>query len=99
MAAIKPQDVEHIAELARLRLTREEVEKFSVQLSSILEYMEKLNRVETANVEPTRQVTDLVNRSRPDTMVRQEPHVRKDILAEAPESENDGYKVPPVFSE
>ena len=58
--------VKHIAKLARLSLTEEEVEKFQRQLSEVLEYMEVLNEVETEGVEPTAQVTGLENVFRED---------------------------------
>lgn len=52
-------DIKHIAELSRIRLTPEEEEQFSSQLGSILQYIEKLNEVETKNIEPTAQVSGL----------------------------------------
>lgn len=61
--------VRHIAKLARLALTDAEVENFTTQLSSILTYVEQLNEVDCAGVEPTSQVTKLQNVTRPDTMV------------------------------
>jgi len=59
-------EVKHIAKLAKLKLTKEEVKRFCSQLSEVLEYMEVLNEVETEGVEPTAQVTGLENVFRED---------------------------------
>lgn len=59
-------DIDHIAELARLALTPEEKKNFGVQLGSILEYIEQLQSVNTDRVEPTAQVSGLVNVTRRD---------------------------------
>ena len=53
--------VRHIAKLARIRLTDEEVKKFSKQLSGVLDYMDVLNEVDTKKVAETSQVTGLKN--------------------------------------
>ena len=55
------EEVGHIAKLAKLKLTEEEVKMFCFQLSEVLEYMRILNEVETREIEPTAQVTDLEN--------------------------------------
>lgn len=60
------QQVEHVAKLARLGLSEKEVEKFQTQLSGILDYVEQLNEVNTEGVEPTAQVTGLLNVTRED---------------------------------
>ncbi len=67
---ITQEQVKHIAKLARLGLKDEDVEKFSKQLSSIMEYVEKLNEVDVKDVEPTSQVTGLENVMREDTEER-----------------------------
>lgn len=58
--------VQHIAKLARIAVKPEEEQQLSQQLSSILEYVGKLNEVDTASVEPTSQVTGLTNVTRED---------------------------------
>ncbi len=58
--------VKHIAKLARIGISDPEAEKFSRQLSSILEYVELLNEVKTEGIEPTSQVTGLTNVTRTD---------------------------------
>lgn len=82
------EQVEHIARLARLGLTPEEIEKYQTELSSILDYVEKLNEVDTENVEPTAQVTGLKNVMREDKVVRKDDLESladpKDLLACSP---------------
>ncbi len=59
-------DVKKVAKLANLPIQKEDVEKFEKQLSSILDYIKKLEEVDTKNVEPTSQVTGLENVTRED---------------------------------
>ena len=59
MSTITTEQVEHIAKLARIRLTEEEKEKMTKELGAILTYVEKLNEIDTTGVEPTAQVTGL----------------------------------------
>lgn len=66
MASLTKAQVEHIAKLARLRLTAEEAEKMAKELSSILQYVDMLSEVNTDNVEATAQVTGLTNALRED---------------------------------
>lgn len=68
MPQLSSDDVRHIASLARLNLSDEEVERFSRELSSILEYVDMLQEVDTKNVEPTPQVTGLTNSFREDSV-------------------------------
>ena len=73
MATLTADQVRHIAKLARLRLTDEEVEKFAPELSSILQYIDTLSKVNTENIEPTSQVTGLTNRLREDVIATDTP--------------------------
>lgn len=83
-------DVKHVAKLANLPLTSEEEEKYSEQLSQILDYMEQLNQVDTSNVEPTFNVSGQNNVMREDET---EPSLsQEEALQNAPNKE-DG---PPV---
>lgn len=88
-------DVQKIATLARLELTDEELKKYADQLSQILGYIDKLNEVETADVEITAQVTGLVNVFR-DDVVRKCPVVAE-LLSQAPEVVDGGVRVKSVF--
>ena len=90
------KDVQKIAHLARLELTEDEVEKFTGQLSGILEYIDQLNEVNTDDVEITAQVTGLSNVFRKDEV--EKCAVQAELLAQAPEvDEDEGVKVKSVF--
>jgi aspartyl-tRNA(Asn)/glutamyl-tRNA(Gln) amidotransferase subunit C len=92
---LSTQEVEHIATLARLRLTEEEKEKYSGQLSGILDYVEKLSAVDTTNVEPTSQVTGLTNVSREDGAI--ESGISDELIACASSQANDLIQIPKIF--
>lgn len=77
MSLTKDQ-VLHIAKLARLQLTSEEVDKMTRELSSILDYVKVLDEIDTSAVEPTSQVTGLTNAFREDEV--REPQATPDIL-------------------
>ena len=87
---ISLQEVERIAELARIGLTEKEKEKFSEELSDILEYVEQLKEIDTKNIEPVSQVTGSVNIIREDVADNCDEDIRKKIIANLPE-EKDGY--------
>lgn len=82
MTDLTEKQVRHVAKLARLRLSDEEVHKFTQQLSKVFGYMEILEEVDTEGVEPTSQLTGLVNRTRPDEVVHFED--TKALLACSP---------------
>jgi len=65
-STLSETEVKHIAKLAKLKLTKQEVKMFCSQLSEVLGYMKVLNEVKTKNVEPTAQVTGLENVFRED---------------------------------
>jgi len=68
MAKLTPAQVRHIAKLARLKIEDAEVEKFATELTSILDYVDMLQEVDTEGVEPTAQVTGLHNVFREDAV-------------------------------
>lgn len=90
--ALTIKEVEHVALLGRLELTGDEKQKYTEQLSAILEYMEVLNRIPTDDVEPMAQVVPLFNVMRAD--VRKSSFPKEEILANAPEQEDGHFKVP-----
>lgn len=59
--AITKKEIEHVASLARIKLTETEKEKYAQEIGQILTYIEKLKQIDTENVEPTAQVTGLEN--------------------------------------
>jgi aspartyl-tRNA(Asn)/glutamyl-tRNA(Gln) amidotransferase subunit C len=91
---ISEGQVEHVAQLARLALSDEEKQRLTEQLNAILTYMEQLNEVPTADVEPTAHVLDLVNVFRDDT-VRQTLSA-DEALANAPETVHHFFVVPRI---
>jgi len=95
--ALTQEQVKHIALLARLGLSEEEIEKYSQQLSSILDYVEQLKKVDTEGVEPTAQVTGLENVMRDDVIETAEKEVRDKLIEVAPESEDNLVKTRSVF--
>jgi aspartyl-tRNA(Asn)/glutamyl-tRNA(Gln) amidotransferase subunit C len=92
---ISKGEIEHIALLARLYLAEEEKELFGLQLSSILDYMEKLNELDTRDIEPTSHVLPLSNVMRDDLPCRSIP--REDVLKNAPDCTDKFYRVPKII--
>jgi aspartyl-tRNA(Asn)/glutamyl-tRNA(Gln) amidotransferase subunit C len=89
---IDREQVLHVAKLARLKLTEDEVERMSSELSGILEHVERINELDLENVEPTSHVVEIVNVLRPD-----EPRPswsRDEILEGAPDPAGGAFRVP-----
>ena len=95
--ALTPEEVRHIAHLARLGLTDADVEKFAPQLSEILDYFERLKAVDTEGVPPTAYPLDLHNVMRDD--VADPPASAEDILQNAPQREGDLFRVRAILDE
>lgn len=92
---ISIKDVHHIATLARLKFNETEAEKIKDDLNSILGYIEKLNELDTSNVEPTSHTLDIYTVTRPDEA---KPSLTNDeALANAPKASNAHFKVPKVI--
>ena len=92
---ISKEEIEHIAVLARLSLSDEEKGLFGPQLSGILDYMEKLNELDTEGIEPTSHVIALSNVMRDDTGKDSIP--REDALMNAPSHTDEFYRVPKII--
>ena len=82
----------HVAKLARLRLTDEEVERMSGELSHILEHVEKIGELSLDDVPPTTHVVELENVLRPDEPRPSLPRERS--LEPAPDATDEGFRVP-----
>lgn len=89
---IDRDQVLHVARLARLRLTEEEIERMQHELSDILEHVERIQALDLDGVEPTSHVVDLENVLRSDEPRPSLPRER--ALREAPEATADGFRVP-----
>jgi len=89
------EEVEHIATLARLELSDEEKARYRQQLSAILDYIARLQELDTADIPPTAGALTAESHLRAD-----EPRPglgRAALLANAPEVEREQFKIPPVF--
>lgn len=92
MSTISKDDVLKLATLARLNLTKEEVEKYQKELGSIFEYVEKLQTIDTEGVEPTYQVHGLNNVTRNDELIDYKTS-QKELLKNVPKTEGPLIKV------
>jgi aspartyl-tRNA(Asn)/glutamyl-tRNA(Gln) amidotransferase subunit C len=92
---LRKEQVEHVAMLARLALTPEELEMFSTQLSDILEYMDKLNQLDTKEVAPLFHAIGIENVLREDET--RPSLAREEALSNSPERGRDSFKVPKVI--
>lgn len=92
---ITRKEVEHVAKLARLALKEEEMEQFTSQLSDILTYVEKLNGLDTKDVEPTSHVLPVKNVLREDEA--RDSVDRRRALGNAPDRTEEFFRVPKVI--
>lgn len=95
MAEITKDAVVKTADLARLAISEEEAEMFSEQLTEILTFTEKLNEVDTAEVEPTVRGISAKNVLRQDEA--KQIITKEQALANAPEHEDGQFKVPAIM--
>ena len=94
---ITREDVAHVADLARLALSEDELDIFTVQLAAVLDHVEDVESLDTQGVPPTAHPLPLVNVLR-DDIVR--PSLDRDeVLAAAPAVEDDRFRVPPALGE
>jgi len=94
---IDQEQVKKVAKLSRLQLTDEEVKEFAGQLSAILDYMEKLNELDTAAVEPLAHCLPINNVFRADEA--KESLGTEKTLANAPQRDGDFFKVPKILDD
>ncbi|WP_067725252.1 Asp-tRNA(Asn)/Glu-tRNA(Gln) amidotransferase subunit GatC [Oceanobacillus damuensis] len=97
MADISKEQVKHVAHLARLAVTDEAVEKMAKELSSIIDYAEQLNELDTDGVEPTTHVLDLKNVMRKDQP--KEWITQEDALKNAPDQKDGQFRVPSILAD
>ena len=89
MARISPELVAQIARLAKIKLSEGDVEKYSAQLGDILDYMDKLNELDIAGVEPFTHAVEL------DSVFREDDPA----LSNAPRTDGTYFIVPPVIGQ
>mgnify|MGYP000861787914 FL=1 len=92
---VKQQEVEHVAALAHLRFSEKEQEQLLGQLNAILGYMEKLNTLDTSDVNPTSHVLNLDNVFRADEIKKSLS--QEEALRNAPSSDQGHFTVPKVI--
>ncbi len=97
MSKIERSDIEKVALLSRLSFTPEEADRFADQLSKILDYADKIKSLQTDDVEPTSHSIPMTNVFRDDTP---RPSLTlEEVLSNAPESEDQCFRVPPIIQE
>ena len=92
---ISKKQVEHVAHLARLTLTEEELDRMTGQLDNILSYVEKLDELDTSTVVPTSHVFSVCNAFREDIV--KESLSRGDALMNAPQHDGETFLVPRII--
>ncbi len=95
--AVTKKDVEKIAELARLKFSEDELESFTPQMNEILSYMDKLNELNTENVEPLSHPVEQTNVFRKDEI--KTSITTEDALKNAPAKDEHHFKVPKVIGD
>jgi len=97
MADITRDDVAHVARLARIELTEEELDTFTGQLAKVLQHARDVEALDVSDVPPTAHPYPLTNVLRPDEV---QPSLDRDeVLAAAPAAEAGQFSVPPVLGE
>ncbi|EHI10731.1 Asp-tRNA(Asn)/Glu-tRNA(Gln) amidotransferase subunit GatC [Mycolicibacterium thermoresistibile] len=97
MSQISRDEVSHLARLARLALTEDELDSFAGQLDAILEHVGRIQAVDVTGVEPTDNPLKAVNVFRPDVV--QPSLSQQDALAGAPEVQDGQFAVPRILGE
>jgi aspartyl-tRNA(Asn)/glutamyl-tRNA(Gln) amidotransferase subunit C len=93
--SVSPDQVRHIAKLARIAMSDDEIERLAPELNNILGWVEQLEEVNTDGVEPLATVIDQKMRLRDDVVTVGD--IRDEILANAPEAQHGFFAVPKVI--
>ncbi len=96
---ISEKDIKYIASLARLDLSDEEIKKMTTDMSSVLDYVEELNSVDTSKTSPTLSAVSFSNNFRQDDekTIKCDQKCRQDLIELAPESEDGFIKVKAIL--
>ncbi|AQY51576.1 Asp-tRNA(Asn)/Glu-tRNA(Gln) amidotransferase subunit GatC [Listeria weihenstephanensis] len=97
MTTISKETVERVANLARLEVSDQEAENFATQLEKIIHMVEKLEELDTANVEPTSHAIEVSNVLREDVSMEGLP--REEVLKNAPDKQDGMFKVPTIMED
>ena len=96
MTSISKDEVRRLAQLSGISLSDDQMKEFQEDLGNILNYVEQLQQIDTTNIEPTYQVTQLTNVEREDEVINYRLS-RDEILANSPDQQNNQIKVPKVL--
>jgi len=99
MKTLTRDDILHVAKLSNLTLTEEEIEKFTPQLSKVVDFISELSEVDTQNVKATSQTTNLKNVFREDKIKSSSVLSQDEALSGSKEKHNGLFKVPAILSE
>src|SRR3954451_2018826 len=94
-SSVSPKQARHIAKLARIAMSEEELERLVPELNAIIGWVEQLGEVDTDGVEPLATVIDLKLRLREDAVT--DGDIRDDVLANAPDAQHGFFAVPKVI--
>jgi aspartyl-tRNA(Asn)/glutamyl-tRNA(Gln) amidotransferase subunit C len=94
---LSKSEVQKIAQLARIEITEEEAEKYSRELSDILGFVDKLNEVDTKEIEPIAHITGAKNVMREDKVAEYSDETKENIINNFPEKKDRFDKVKAVF--
>lgn len=94
---ISKDEVKHIAQLARIEISENQIEKYQKELSAILDFVSELNKLDTTGVEPIRQITGLESVFRKDEDRKLINQAGQELVQQAPEHKNGLVAVPEVL--
>lgn len=94
---LNKEDIMHIAELARIGLREDEIEKYQRELSLILDYFKKLENADTDSIEPIGHIAGVENVLRSDEVLESEESVKKGIFDNFPDTRNNKVKVKSIL--
>lgn len=99
MSKLSEKDILHVAKLAKLTLSGEEITRYQKQLSEVVGYVEELNEVETEGILPTSQTTGLEDVLRQDETKAEEILGSEEALSGTDKTLNNYFEVPPLLKE
>jgi len=97
MRRISREEVSKVAQLSKLKLNDEQIDNHATQIEKILDYINQLEKIDTANVPCTTRAIEVINNFRTDSNVKFKN--REEILNLAPSREDDFYKVPKIIKD
>ena len=94
MSRISREQVSKVAQLAKLKLNKEQIDNHATQIEKILDYINQLEKIDTNNVPCTTRAIEVINNFRSD--IKEECKIRDDILDLGPSREDNFFKVPKI---